>query len=589
VDNKADTTYVDTELNKKVDKVTGKQLSTEDFTTTEKNKLANIEDGANKYTLPNATTTVLGGIKVGANLSIAEDGTLSAVDDDSKSTFIIKQELFVATEGQTLFNLTKGHYQPNTNTISVYLYGGKQPNIALNEISSSSFEINEPLKAGDVVLVEYIELSSAAPYPIHGNDHLLDGYDPIPLATVLSEGLMSKDDKFKLDGIENGANKYTHPSTHPASMITESTTKRFVSDAEKSKWNGYYRGNWDYVTFNVYGDADVYYPVVLTGLNMNEATMSFLEIYRAYSWKAPDTWNTPTHKGGLNLSIHYSLAGWGGQNYELQITLSQTYSKMVADVITASPDTSSIIVWLRGGDAQYQLRRQSKDVAVTVYDGVQNDLPFKNKEGTQYETIYNSTTTIEDWFNFIGIRKLLTTENNLYIGGGYRNPKNSVKIYHENNKPTPSDIGASPAVHTHDDRYYTESEVNTLLGGKVDNSKVLTNVPANAKFTDTITTINGNTGAISKADIVALGIPAQDTVYTHPATHPASMITESATKRFVSDTEKAAWNAKAEDAHNHVKADITDMPTKLSEFQNDIGAGAGLNIVVSPTEPAGLS
>lgn len=34
---------------------------------------------------------------------------------------------------------------------------------------------------------------------------------------------------------------------------------------------------------------------------------------------------------------------------------------------------------------------------------------------------------------------------------------------------------------------------------------------------DTITTINGKTGVITKADIVALGIPAQDTVYTHPA------------------------------------------------------------------------
>lgn len=34
---------------------------------------------------------------------------------------------------------------------------------------------------------------------------------------------------------------------------------------------------------------------------------------------------------------------------------------------------------------------------------------------------------------------------------------------------------------------------------------------------DTITTINGKTGAITKADITALGIPAQDTVYKHPA------------------------------------------------------------------------
>jgi len=43
-----------------------------------------------------------------------------------------------------------------------------------------------------------------------------------------------------------------------------------------------------------------------------------------------------------------------------------------------------------------------------------------------------------------------------------------------------------------------------------------TNVPADAVFTDTKTIINGKTGVISKDDITALGIPAQDTVYTHP-------------------------------------------------------------------------
>ena len=37
--------------------------------------------------------------------------------------------------------------------------------------------------------------------------------------------------------------------------------------------------------------------------------------------------------------------------------------------------------------------------------------------------------------------------------------------------------------------------------------------------------------------------------------------------------------------HTHTKSQITDMPTKLSEFENDIGAGAGINIVTSPTEP----
>lgn len=46
ISGKADTTYVDTELAKKVDAVTGKQLSTNDYTTAEKNKLAGIATGA---------------------------------------------------------------------------------------------------------------------------------------------------------------------------------------------------------------------------------------------------------------------------------------------------------------------------------------------------------------------------------------------------------------------------------------------------------------------------------------------------------------------------------------------------------------
>ena len=56
-------------------------------------------------------------------------------------------------------------------------------------------------------------------------------------ATSSKAGLMSTEDKTKLDGIEANANNYTHPESHPASMITESTDKRFVSDTEKADWN----------------------------------------------------------------------------------------------------------------------------------------------------------------------------------------------------------------------------------------------------------------------------------------------------------------------------------------------------------------
>lgn len=62
----------------KVNKVGGKGLSTNDYTTPEKNKLAAIEAEANKYVLPAATTTTLGGIIVGDRLSIDDTGKLVA-------------------------------------------------------------------------------------------------------------------------------------------------------------------------------------------------------------------------------------------------------------------------------------------------------------------------------------------------------------------------------------------------------------------------------------------------------------------------------------------------------------------------------
>ena len=61
-----------------VDKVAGKGLSQNDFTDADKTKLDGIETGANRFVLAPATAETLGGIKVGANLSIAADGTLSA-------------------------------------------------------------------------------------------------------------------------------------------------------------------------------------------------------------------------------------------------------------------------------------------------------------------------------------------------------------------------------------------------------------------------------------------------------------------------------------------------------------------------------
>lgn len=126
-------------------------------------------------------------------------------------------------------------------------------------------------------------------------------------------------------------------------------------------------------------------------------------------------------------------------------------------------------------------------------------------------------------------------------------------------------------------KFALKSDIPTTLpadGGNADTvggHTVATDVPVNAKFTDT--------------------------VYSHPANHPASMITEDTTHRFVTDAEQTKYEAAythSQVAHaptnaerNTVvgiqkngtdvsvdsttrKANIT-VPTKVSELSNDSG------------------
>ena len=126
-----DDTEIKTEIEKKVSKVVGKGLSTNDYDDTEKqnntaNTLArhthsnkNILDnmtasytteektklaGLSNYTLPIASSTTLGGVKAGNNTTIAEDGTISATGggeiSNAENTNIQVLKIWVGTQTQ---------------------------------------------------------------------------------------------------------------------------------------------------------------------------------------------------------------------------------------------------------------------------------------------------------------------------------------------------------------------------------------------------------------------------------------------------------------------------------------------------------
>lgn len=68
-------------------------------------------------------------------------------------------------------------------------------------------------------------------------EQLVKIFAPKDLARTDKEGLMSATDKAKLDGIQEGATNYQHPEFHPATMITEDGTHRFITDTERTNWN----------------------------------------------------------------------------------------------------------------------------------------------------------------------------------------------------------------------------------------------------------------------------------------------------------------------------------------------------------------
>lgn len=94
-------------------------------------------------------------------------------------------------------------------------------------------------------------------------------YDP---ATADDNGLMSAADKAKLDGVAEGANNYSHPKTHAATMIVQDAEHRFVSDVDKQGWADKYTKN----------EVDNKFSALETKLNWKEAVETFEDIATTY-------------------------------------------------------------------------------------------------------------------------------------------------------------------------------------------------------------------------------------------------------------------------------------------------------------------
>lgn len=244
-----------TDLNDKVDKINGKGLSTNDFTTEFKVKL----EGLYNYTLPSSLPATI----------ITQTSTHRFVSDNEKSIWTSKAN---GTHSHTKSEIidfpalhkvaTTGSYADliNRPTLSTIAISGSysdllnKPNLSTVALSGSYNDLlNKPDVSG-YTSKTYVDTELAKKSNIHNHPYLSDLYVPdwdsiSNKPSSFTPSTHTHNDKVdKVDGKSLIANSeitrlstvtnYVHPTNHLPNIITQDANNRFVTDSEKAIWNG---------------------------------------------------------------------------------------------------------------------------------------------------------------------------------------------------------------------------------------------------------------------------------------------------------------------------------------------------------------
>lgn len=132
-----------------VRKETGKGLSTNDYTAAEIAKLAGIAAGANNYVLPAPTASTIGGVKAGNNVTISEDGTISAIQGQMDLSLYAKSADIDRTYAKKTDITTVYKYRGSVNTYADLPVNGNAVGDVYNVVAADA---SHEIKAGDNVV-----------------------------------------------------------------------------------------------------------------------------------------------------------------------------------------------------------------------------------------------------------------------------------------------------------------------------------------------------------------------------------------------------------------------------------------------------
>lgn len=143
---------------------------------------------------------------------------------------------------------------------------------------------------------------------------------------------------------------------------------------------------------------------------------------------------------------------------------------------------------------------------------------------------------------------------------------------------TAANVGAAASSHTHDDRYYTESEMDTKLSGKAASSHTHTLSIATDSGTNKITLAASTKYKLTAGGSTYIFTTPPNTTYSSKAAASGGTAVS-----LVTTGEKYTWNNKAAGNHTH-----TLTTTAATTGTQNIGASATKSIELGLSSPTGI-
>ncbi|AGX44501.1 pyocin knob domain-containing protein [Clostridium saccharobutylicum] len=384
-------------------------------------------------------------------------------------------------------------------------------------------------------------------YRYSGTSWIPISANSIPLATKDVDGKMSKQDKIDHDDMNS--KKHVHSNKSIIDAISQSLldawnsaythisdTVRHITQVERDKWNRK-QDNLGYTPVNKAGDTMNGRLIIMPGSN---GGISFPNNSFGGSGDTA-TITLENLNGGEATEMTFTITNDGNDIFNFKVPDNNGMKVNRNTVWHAGNDGAG-----SGLDADKLQGKSPNDFAPSGFGlgGPAKDVGGCNLNTLQKTGFYKgcnmSNAPTNGWYYIIVISHEDSWSVQYLCGYGSgstnnaptylykRNLRSNVwdnwdTIYTSNNKPTPSDLGASANGHTHDDRYYTESESDAKYATKDQISKAgygdmfkstydkdgdgIVDVAQSLKFYSVSTNGGGTAGLFTK--IAAISITSQ--------------------------------------------------------------------------------